>query len=213
MDEISSQSWFLRKHQDGFVFGPISFDQLAGWASAAQVAPQDIVSTDQTTWLKAPMVPQLAMAWLVEVTSEHYYGPTTVGAIQEFIRLGDINADTFVINSCDGTRRQIREMPALFKTSAVSAKASATDAVTEPAAAGISLRLQERIRDLEQTLREERRALAESEQRYQQLKKSITHFSTRTLSLLRSTRLRATPVRLGPTAWQASHRPAIRSAL
>src|SRR5205814_9507613 len=85
------------------------------------------------------------------------------------IRLGDINADTFVINSCDGTRRQIREMPALFKTSAVSAKASATDAVTEPAAAGISLRLQERIRDLEQTLREERRALAESEQRYQKL--------------------------------------------
>ena len=32
--------------------------------------------------------------------------------------------------------------------------------------AGISLRLQERIRDLEQTLREERRALTETEQRY-----------------------------------------------
>jgi hypothetical protein len=44
---------------------------------------------------------QLGMDWLVEVTREHYYGPTT-GAIQEFIRLGDINAGTFVINSCDG---------------------------------------------------------------------------------------------------------------
>jgi hypothetical protein len=165
MEGVSSQSWFLRKYQDGSIFGPISFDQLSNWASAAQVAPQDVVSTDQQTWLKAPMVPQLGMDWLVEVTSEHFYGPTTIGAIQEFIRLGDINADTFVINSCDGTRRQIREMPALFKTTA----ASATDAVTEPAAAGISLRLQERIRDLEQTLREERRALAESEQRYQQL--------------------------------------------
>jgi hypothetical protein len=159
----------LREYQDGSIFGPISFDQLSNWASAAQVAPQDVVSTDQQTWLKTPMVPQLGMDWLVEVTSEHYYGPTTVGAIQEFIRLGDINADTFVINSCDGTRRQIGEMPALFKTSAVSSKSGATDAVTEPAAAGISLRLQERIRDLEQTLREERRALAESEQRYQQL--------------------------------------------
>ena len=169
MDQVSSQPWYLRKHQDGFVFGPISFDQLAGWASAAQVAPQDIVSTDQTTWLKAPMVPQLAMDWLVEVTSEHYYGPTTIGAIQEFIRLGDINADTFVINSCDGTRRQIREMPALFKTTATSAKAGATHVVTEPAAAGISMRLQERIRDLEQSLREERRSLAEAEQRYQEL--------------------------------------------
>ena len=169
MEEASSQPWFLRKHQDGSVFGPISFDQLSSWASAAQVAPQDVVSADQQTWLKAPMVPQLGMDWLVEVTSEHYYGPTTVGAIQEFIRLGDINADTFVINSCDGTRRQIREMPALFKTNAASSKAKLTDVVLEPAAAGISMRLQERIRDLEQTLREERRAYTELEEKYNAL--------------------------------------------
>lgn len=115
------------------------------------------------------MLAQLGMDWLVEVTSEHYYGPTTVGAIQEFIRLGDINADAFVINSCDGTRRQIGEMPALFKTNATASKASSGDAAVEPAAAGISIRLQERIRDLEQTLREERRALAEAEQRHEKL--------------------------------------------
>src|SRR5438046_3783581 len=145
MEDVSNQSWFLRKHQDGSIFGPISFDQLSGWASAAQVAPQDVVSTDQQTWLKAPMLPQLGMDWLVEVTSEHYYGPTTVGAIQEFIRLGDINADTFVINACDGTRRQIREMPALFKTNAASAKSSSDEAATAPASAGTSIRLQERI--------------------------------------------------------------------
>jgi hypothetical protein len=179
MEDVSSQSWFLRKYQDGSIFGPISFDQLSSWASAAQVAPHDVVSTDQQTWLKAPMVPQLGMDWLVEVTSEHYYGPTTVGAIQEFIRLGDINADTFVINSCDGTRRQVREMPALFKTNAASSKASATDVVTEPAAAGISMRLQERIRDLEQTLREERRGLAEAEQRYQQLEEKYNALLSR----------------------------------
>ena len=75
MEEASSHLWFLRKHQGGSVFGPISFDQLAGWASSAQVAPQDVVSTDQETWLKAPMVAQLGMDWLVELTSEHYYGP------------------------------------------------------------------------------------------------------------------------------------------
>jgi hypothetical protein len=169
MEEVSSQPWFLRKYQGGSIFGPISFDQLSNWGSTAQVAPQDVVSTDQQTWLKAPMVPQLGMDCLVEVTSEHYYGPTTVGAIQEFIRLGDINADTFVINSCDGTRRQVREMPALFKTSAVGSKAKSADLVTEPAAAGISMRLQERIRDLEQTLREERRAYAELEEKYNAL--------------------------------------------
>src|SRR6266566_942986 len=169
MEEVFSQPWFLRKHHDGSVFGPISFDQLSGWASAAQVAPHDLVSTDQQTWLKAPMLAQLAMDWLVEVTSEHYYGPTTVGAIQEFIRLGDIKADAFLINSCDGTRRQIGEMPALFKANATASKTSAGDAAVEPAAAGISIRLQERIPDLEQTLREERRALAEAEKRYEKL--------------------------------------------
>ncbi len=67
MEEASSHLWFLRKHQGGSVFGPISFDQLAGWASSAQVAPQDVVSTDQETWLKAPMVAQLGMDWLVEI--------------------------------------------------------------------------------------------------------------------------------------------------
>ncbi|HME88192.1 MAG TPA: hypothetical protein VKE30_03160 [Chthoniobacterales bacterium] len=179
MDEVSNQCWFLRKHQDGSVFGPIAFEQLATWASAAQIAPQDLVSTDQENWLKAPMVSQLGMDWLVEVTSEHYYGPTTVGAIQQFIRLGDINAETFVINSCDGTRRQIREMPGLFKTNIAALKLNTTNAATEPASAGISIRLQERIRDLEQTLREERRALAEAEQRHGKLEEKYNELIQR----------------------------------
>src|SRR5258707_4481234 len=105
------------------------------------------------------MVAQLGLDWLVELTSEHYYGPTTVGAIQEFIRLGDINADTFVINSCDGSRRQIREMPALFKTNATGSQAGAAGTVSEPAADDISNLPQEHIRDLGQTLRQERHAL------------------------------------------------------
>src|SRR5437868_14028081 len=113
------------------------------------------------------MIPQVAMDWLVEVTSEHLYGPTTVGAIQEFIRLGDINADTFVINSCDGTRRQIRELPTLFKINAP--RTNEREVASEPASSGISLRLQERIRDLEQTLREERRAYTELEEKYNAL--------------------------------------------
>src|ERR1041385_2591677 len=146
MDEVASQSWFLRKHADGSVFGPISFDQLSRWASAAQVAPQDLVSTDRETWLKAPMLAQLGMDWLVEITSEHYYGPTTIGAIQEFLRLGDINPDTFLINACDETRRQIREMPAQFKAAPGPRRRKAQTS-SEPAAAGISVRLQERVRD------------------------------------------------------------------
>src|SRR5216110_3372885 len=107
-----NQSWYLRKHEDGSIFGPVGFDQLARWASTAQIAPHDAVSTDQLTWTKAPMLPQLGMDWLVEVTSERYYGPTTLGAIQEFMRLGEIDTQTYIINACDGTRRQIQEFEA-----------------------------------------------------------------------------------------------------
>jgi hypothetical protein len=122
---------------------------------------------------ETPMLPQLEMDWLVEVTTEHYYGPTTLGAIREFIRLGEISGETFVINTCDRTRRQIRELPTLLEAARANAEAVIDEdkpgGATEPAAAGISIRLQEQIRDLEQSLPEERRALAESEHRYQEL--------------------------------------------
>src|SRR2546423_7400079 len=172
MEQPTTQRWFLRKHEDGSVFGPLSFDQLERWASSAQVAPHDAISTDQLTWTKAPMLPQLGMDWLVELTSERYYGPTTLGAIQEFIRLGDIDAETFIINACDGSRLQIQEMPALLEpaTHDVDQTSAAEEAIgQEPEISGIEIEMQDRIRDLEQSLAEERRALQESEERFREL--------------------------------------------
>ncbi len=174
MEEPSNQSWFLRKHEDGSIFGPLSFEQLTLWASTAQIAPHDAVSIDQQTWIKAPMLPQLGMDWLVEVTSEHYYGPTTLGAIQEFIRLGEISAETFLINSCNGARRarqQIQEMPALLINGDAVTSEDEQNLANEPVATGISVRLEERVRDLEQSLREELRALMEAEQRCAELER------------------------------------------
>lgn len=95
MDAPSAHQWFLRRHEDGQVFGPLSFAQLEHWASAAQVAPHDLLSTDQLAWSKAPMLEELRMDWLVEVASERYYRPNTLGAIQEFMRLGEIDERTF----------------------------------------------------------------------------------------------------------------------
>jgi hypothetical protein len=172
MDGPESQRWFLRKHEDGSVFGPLSFQQLNRWASAAQISPHDSLSTDQQTWFKAPMLPQLGMDWLVEITSEQYYGPTTLGTVQEFIRLGEINEQTHVINSCDGTRRQIQDMPAFFRTTREQISIvveEPTDSSPHPPASGMSIDLQDRIRDLEQSLREERRAYQELERKYQEL--------------------------------------------
>jgi nitrate/nitrite-specific signal transduction histidine kinase len=51
-----------------------------------------------------------------------------------------------------------------------------------PGVAKMSNRLQERIRDLEQTLQEERRALAESQQRYNELEQKYQDLLLRDLS-------------------------------
>lgn len=177
MDQSSSRHWFLRKFEDGSVFGPLSFAQLSRWASTAQIAPHDSVSTDQLSWLKAPMMPQLGMDWLVEVTSERYYGPTTLGAIQEFIRLGEIDAETFLINACDGTRRKIQEMPALLESAASMPEPEAAQVSEAPTASGMSINVQDRIRDLEQALREERRALHDAEERYRELEQKYNELA------------------------------------
>ena len=168
MEPATAQDWFLRKHEDGHIFGPLPFAQLTRWASSAQVAPHDVVSADQVTWVKAPMLPELGMDWLVEVTTERFYGPTTLGAIQEFMRLGEINGETFVINSCDGSRRRVSEMPLVLSQNEEDAAADEEPA-TGPAATGMAIDVQDRIRDLEQSLREERRALQEAEERYRAL--------------------------------------------
>lgn len=174
MDAPADHPWFLRKHEDGTIFGPLSFSQLAEWASSAQVAPNDSLSVDQTNWIKAPMLPELEMDWIVEVTGERYYGPTTLGAVNEFIGLEEINEDSFLINACDGTRQQIRGMLARLQAEAVKRETGEQDAVATaidagPAATMIAAGMQDRIRELEESLGEQRRALMDAEERYRDL--------------------------------------------
>jgi len=105
-----NHQWFLMKHDDGSVFGPVSFDQLRQWAEDAQISPLDKVSPDESTWIKAPMVPDLGMDFLIEVSTDQYYGPTTLGAVREFLLIGEINSDTYLTNCKDGIQKRIREL-------------------------------------------------------------------------------------------------------
>ena len=116
--------------------------------------------------MKAPMLTELGMDWLVEVTSERYYGPTTLGAINEFVRLGEVTPENFVINTCDGSRQRIQEITPLFPDQVDEADVSVEQT---PVATGMSIKFEERIRDLERCLGEERRALQEAEGRYREL--------------------------------------------
>ncbi|MDQ6940216.1 MAG: hypothetical protein M3119_08690, partial [Verrucomicrobiota bacterium] len=153
MPASADQQWFLRKHEDGTIFGPLSFDQLARWASTAQVAPHDSISTDQTNWMKAPMLPELGMDWIVEVTSERFYGPTTLGSVREFLRLGEIDDDTSVIDSCRATRQQVRDIAPLLEALPEEIAEATEEDFAGPATTGMSIAVQDRIRELEQALR------------------------------------------------------------
>ena len=146
--------WYLRKASDGSVFGPLTFQQLQQWAADAQVSPMDRVSSDQNNWMKAPMLPELQMDYIVEVGEEQYYGPTTLGAIAEFVGAGEITGETRVTNCKDATQIRVRDIlpPALLHP------APAPDVAISARPSSIRLNLQQRIRELETALLDERRA-------------------------------------------------------
>ena len=106
------ESWYLKKHDDGTVYGPAAMDQLRDWALAAKISPMDKLSNDKRrTWKRAPLMPELHMDWLVEVNADFTYGPTTFGTVQEFISAGEIDDNTWIINCRDGKRFRVKDMP------------------------------------------------------------------------------------------------------
>lgn len=177
MDE--SQRWYLLKHDDGALFGPINFDQLKQWALEAQISPQDKVSNDGKAWIKAPMVPELQMDYLIEVSPDQFYGPTTVGAVREFYQMGEIDGSARVTNCRDGSESLIGEVPELM-AAPESETPEGDDPISDeerPVRTSIRLNLQQRIRELETALHEERQARATAEHVIGQLEGKLAEFS------------------------------------
>ncbi len=164
-----AQKWFLMKHEDGSVFGPIAFEQLRQWAGAAQVSPLDKVSQDEQNWVKAPMIPELEMDFLVEVSADQFYGPTTFGAVREFLAVGEIHGETPITNCRDGGMRRVKDIPEL-------APAEEEEA-TQPVRTSIRINLQQRIRDLEEALMDERRAREQTEQLVERLETKLAEIT------------------------------------
>ena len=171
----NSQNWFLMKNDDGTVFGPISFEQLRQWALDAQVSPLDKVSTDEKSWSKAPMIAGLEMDYLVEVTPDQFYGPTTIGAVREFLQMGEINAETTVTNCRDGSTALVKDIPELQIS-------PEEEEAMQPVRTSIRVNLQQRIRDLEEALMDERRGRESAEHHVQKLEAKLAEI-TRAASL------------------------------
>lgn len=170
-----SAKWYLRKHEDGEVFGPVDFAKLKDWARAAQVSPLDMVSDDRTNWVKAPMLQGLHMDYLIQLGDESYYGPTTEEAVQEFLRLGEIHAETALINCCTGVETTLRAS-GFFQGLPPPMEEIAAG---EPGRRTIRQNLQQRIRELELLLVEKRQKLEMAEVRIRQLERRLQDASLR----------------------------------
>ena len=175
MDE--SKKWYLMKYEDGGVFGPVTFEQIRQWAVDAQISPLDKLSKDESNWLKAPMIPELEMDFLIEVSPDQYYGPTTIGALKEFIEMGEIGPDTLITNCKDGSTLTVKEIPELLPTIV-----PAGDGVgrNEPIRTNIRLSLQQRIRDLEHSLLDERRGREAAEKLVEKLEARLAELTANT---------------------------------
>lgn len=170
-----SAKWYLQKHEDGEVFGPVDFSKLKEWARAAQVSPVDMVSDDRINWIKAPMLQQLHMDYLIQLGDDSYYGPTTEEAVQEFLRLGEIHADTLLINCCTGAETVLRDS-GFFQGQPPPMEDIAPG---EPGRRTIRQNLQQRIRELELLLVERRRELEMTNARVRQLERRLQEAGVR----------------------------------
>ncbi len=165
-----SQNWYLLKNEDGTVFGPLPFLQLKHWAGDAQVSPLDKVSTDEQNWLRAPMVPALEMDYLIEVSPDQFYGPTTIGAVREFLQMGEINGETLITNCKDGSVTALKEIPELQV-------GTRDEEQSRPVRTSIRFNLQQRIRELEEALMDERRAREDAEHHVAKLEAKLSEIT------------------------------------
>lgn len=171
----SAPTWYLMKNEDGSVFGPITFEQLREWATDAQVSPLDKVSSDEKNWVKAPMVPELEMDYLIEVSPDQFYGPTTLGAVREFMQIGEVNGETPVTNCRDGSVKPIKDVAELQAL-------QQQDEIQQPVRTSIRVNLQQRVRELEEALMDERRAREQAEHLVERLEAKLSEI-TRAASL------------------------------
>lgn len=172
----NSETWYLRKHEDGEIFGPLVFSKIQEWANTAQVAPQDMISSDQEVWTKAPMLPDLKMDWIVKMGEDQYYGPTTIGALLEFRKNGEIDAETMILDCCSGAETRLGSAP-FYTTGAFPEEADLMN--RGPSRGAIRLGLQKRIRELEINLLEKRLQLDQSAQTINRLEARIATLEAR----------------------------------
>lgn len=158
--------FYLLKNEDGTLFGPVPFSQLVEWAASAQISPLDKISSDQVEWNRAPTYPDLKMDWLVQSSPGQLYGPTTIGALKEFILAGEINGESMAINCVEAVQCKVKDIAELGE---VLDQAAEHQEEGRPGRASVRETLQQRLKDVEDMLLQERRLRYEAEDKLAKL--------------------------------------------
>jgi len=156
--EINSEQpmlWRVKKMPDNAIYGPVDETTLKEWANSAQISPQDQVDISDENWKLAPEVEFLNMLWMVSLPDDEIYGPTTVGTLREFIHEGLISEKT---QATHVKTQQSLPIAALFAAVEFEKKRASRRPPMESnkstASIAVDMAKDQRIRQLEEDLKE-----------------------------------------------------------
>jgi len=162
--------WRVKKEQDQAIYGPVDEVTLREWANSAQISPEDQIDLSDDNWKPAPDIEFLEMLWVVKLPGEEIYGPTTVGTLREFIHEGLISEKTLATHV---KTAQSLPVAALFAALDFEKKRAGRrppkDSLKSTASLAVEMAKDQRIRQLEEDLKELRKEHETLTHKYRQL--------------------------------------------
>jgi hypothetical protein len=162
--------WRVKKTGDESIYGPVDANILKEWANSAQIAPHDMIDLSDDNWRNAPDVDFLDMHWLVKLPGDDIYGPTTLGALREFIQDGLITEKTTATHV---RTNQSLPIGALFAAVEFEKKRALRrppkESKKSTASLAVDMAKEQRIRQLEEDLKELKKEHESLTHKYRQL--------------------------------------------
>jgi ribosomal protein L19E len=156
--EINSEKpmlWRVKKVPDNSIYGPVDEVTLKEWANSAQISPQDEIDLSDEHWRVAPEIEFLDMLWMVPLPGDEIYGPTTVGTLREFIHEGLISEKTMATHAKTGQRLPVGALFAGVEFEKKRAlRRPPKEAKKSTASLAVEMAKDQRIRQLEEDLKE-----------------------------------------------------------
>ena len=170
LGEEGTGEWRIKKAPDNTIYGPVTDEVLKEWANSAQIAPQDLVDESDENWRPAAEVDFLEMLWMVQLPGEEVYGPTTIGTLREFIHETPTTEKTVATHVKTNQSLPIAALFAAVEFEKKRAmKRPPKEVMKSTASLAVDMAKDQRIRQLEEDLKELRREHDSLTHRYRQL--------------------------------------------